>query len=139
MLPTHLIYSEDHRHHHLANIACGGPDLKTLYITESLSGDILMAKYRLPAKNFRASIAAAAINGMHSAAFHTGVRESFGVPGGVLAASYIGFGALAFSSAIRWGSSSFDDHHMGAAGATHDGRHVAHRRAHDSASDLAVW
>jgi len=37
---------------------------------------------------------------MRSAAFRTGVRESFGVPGGVLAASYIGFGALAFSSGI---------------------------------------
>ena len=37
---------------------------------------------------------------MQSAAFRTGVRESFGVPGGVLAASYIGFGALAFASGI---------------------------------------
>jgi predicted branched-subunit amino acid permease len=37
---------------------------------------------------------------MHSAAFRTGVRESFGVPGGVLAASYLGFGALAYSSSI---------------------------------------
>ena len=37
---------------------------------------------------------------MHSAAFRTGVRESFGVPGGVLAASYVGFGALAYASAI---------------------------------------
>jgi predicted branched-subunit amino acid permease len=37
---------------------------------------------------------------MQSAAFRTGVRESFGVPGGVLAATYIGFGALAFSSGI---------------------------------------
>jgi predicted branched-subunit amino acid permease len=37
---------------------------------------------------------------MHSAAFRTGVREAFGVPGGVLAATYIGFGALAFSSGI---------------------------------------
>jgi predicted branched-subunit amino acid permease len=37
---------------------------------------------------------------MHSAAFRTGVRESFGVPGGVLAASYLGFGALAYSSAV---------------------------------------
>lgn len=37
---------------------------------------------------------------MRSPAFATGVRESFGVPGGVLAASYIGFGALAFSSGI---------------------------------------
>ena len=37
---------------------------------------------------------------MHTAAFRTGVRESFGVPGGVMAASYLGFGALAFSSGI---------------------------------------
>ncbi len=37
---------------------------------------------------------------MQSAAFRTGVRESFGVPGAVLAATYIGFGALAFSSGI---------------------------------------
>jgi predicted branched-subunit amino acid permease len=37
---------------------------------------------------------------MHSAAFRTGVRESFGVPGGVLAASYLGFGALAYSGGI---------------------------------------
>jgi gluconolactonase len=50
MLPTHLIYSEDHKHHHLANIACGGPDNKTLYITESLSGDILMAQLPVAGK-----------------------------------------------------------------------------------------
>jgi len=31
-------------------IACGGPDLKTLYITESLSGDILMAKLPVAGK-----------------------------------------------------------------------------------------
>jgi predicted branched-subunit amino acid permease len=37
---------------------------------------------------------------MQSAAFRTGVREAFGVPGGVLAATYIGFGALAFSSGV---------------------------------------
>lgn len=46
MLPTHLIYSENPHHHHLANLCFGGPDLKTVYITESLSGDILVA--RLP-------------------------------------------------------------------------------------------
>ncbi|NDC21313.1 MAG: SMP-30/gluconolactonase/LRE family protein, partial [Burkholderiaceae bacterium] len=33
-------------HHHLANFCFGGPDGKDLYITESLSGDILKA--RLP-------------------------------------------------------------------------------------------
>ena len=43
MLPTHLIHSDNPHHHHLANIACGGADNKTLYITESLSGDILTA------------------------------------------------------------------------------------------------
>jgi len=43
MLPTHLIHSEDTKHHHLANVAYGGPDRKTLYITDSLSGDILTA------------------------------------------------------------------------------------------------
>ena len=35
---------------HLANIACGGPDRKTLYITESLSGDILTAKLPVAGK-----------------------------------------------------------------------------------------
>lgn len=43
MLPTHLIYSENPHHHHLANLCFGGQDLKTVYITESLSGDILVA------------------------------------------------------------------------------------------------
>lgn len=37
---------------------------------------------------------------MHIAAFRTGVRESLGVPGGVLAATYVGFGALAYSNGI---------------------------------------
>ncbi len=50
MLPTHLVHSKDHKHHHLANIAFGGADLKTLYITESLSGDILMAKLPVAGK-----------------------------------------------------------------------------------------
>ena len=43
MLPTHLVHSDDHKHHHLANIAYGGPARKTLYITESMSGDVLVA------------------------------------------------------------------------------------------------
>ncbi|MGZ8264021.1 MAG: hypothetical protein ACXW2I_07445, partial [Burkholderiales bacterium] len=30
MLPTHLIHSEDHRHHHLSNVAYGGPDIGLL-------------------------------------------------------------------------------------------------------------
>ena len=46
MLPTHLIYSDNPHHHHLANMCFGGPDGRDLYITESLSGDILKA--RLP-------------------------------------------------------------------------------------------
>lgn len=46
MLPTHLVYSNDPEHHHLANIAFGGKDNRTLFITGSLSGDILTA--RLP-------------------------------------------------------------------------------------------
>ena len=43
MLPTHLVHSENPNHHHLANIAFGGPDRKTMYITDSLSGDVLTA------------------------------------------------------------------------------------------------
>jgi len=50
MLPTQLIHSPDHRHHHPANVAAGGPDLKTPYITESLSGDILTAKLPVAGK-----------------------------------------------------------------------------------------
>lgn len=50
MLPTHLIYSENSHHHHLANLCFGGPDLKSLYITESLSGDILLAKLPVAGK-----------------------------------------------------------------------------------------
>jgi gluconolactonase len=44
MLPTHLIHSKEERHHHLANVAFGGPDRKTVYITDSLSGDVLKAQ-----------------------------------------------------------------------------------------------
>jgi gluconolactonase len=50
MLPTHLVYSDNPHHHHLANIAFGGSDRRTLYITESLSGDILMAKLPVAGK-----------------------------------------------------------------------------------------
>ncbi len=50
MLPTHLVYSDNPHHHHLANIAFGGEDKRTLYITESLSGDILMAKMPVAGK-----------------------------------------------------------------------------------------
>ena len=54
MLPTHLVHSVDPQHHHLANIAFGGKDRKTLYITESLSGDILMAKMPVAGKKLYA-------------------------------------------------------------------------------------
>jgi gluconolactonase len=50
MLPTHLVYSENPHHHHLANLCFGGPDLKTVYITESLSGDILVAQLPVAGK-----------------------------------------------------------------------------------------
>jgi len=50
MLPTHLVYSDGAHHHHLDNCAFGGPDRKTLYITEALSGDILMAKMPVAGK-----------------------------------------------------------------------------------------
>jgi gluconolactonase len=50
MLPTHLIYSENPHHHHLANLCFGGPDLKTVYITESLSGDIVVAQLAVAGK-----------------------------------------------------------------------------------------
>ena len=50
MLPTHLIHSEGDKHHHLDNVAFGGPDRKTVYITDSLSGDVLMAKLPVAGK-----------------------------------------------------------------------------------------
>jgi gluconolactonase len=50
MLPTHLVHSEDPRHHHLANVAFGGPEYKTIYITDSLSGDILTAEMPVAGK-----------------------------------------------------------------------------------------
>ena len=51
MLPTHLVYTADRKKHdHMANIAFGGPDYKTLYITESLSGDVLMARMPVAGK-----------------------------------------------------------------------------------------
>jgi gluconolactonase len=43
-LPTHLVHADGHRL--LTNIAFGGPDRRTLYITDSLNGEILTA--RLP-------------------------------------------------------------------------------------------
>jgi gluconolactonase len=50
MLPTHLVHSTDSRHHHLANIAYGGPQRKDMYITDSLSGDVLLAKMPVAGK-----------------------------------------------------------------------------------------
>jgi gluconolactonase len=50
MLPTHLVHADAPHHHHLDNVAFGGPDLKTIYITEALSGDILMAKMPVAGK-----------------------------------------------------------------------------------------
>jgi gluconolactonase len=50
MLPTHLIYSENPHHHHLANMCFGGADGKDFYITESLSGDILKARVPVAGK-----------------------------------------------------------------------------------------
>ena len=49
MLPTHLVYSENPHHHHLANLCFGG-DGKDLYITESMSGDILKARMPVAGK-----------------------------------------------------------------------------------------
>ena len=46
MLPTHLVVPPTPRHDHMANIAWGGSDLRTLYIADSMSGDVLRA--RLP-------------------------------------------------------------------------------------------
>lgn len=43
-LPSHLVHADGHRL--MTNIAFGGPDGKTLYITDSLNGEILTA--RLP-------------------------------------------------------------------------------------------
>ena len=50
MLPTHLVHSDGPHHHHLDNCAFGGPDLKTLYITEALSGDVLTARMPVAGK-----------------------------------------------------------------------------------------
>ena len=50
MLPTHLVHADGPHHHHLDNCAFGGPDRQTLYITEALSGDILMARMPVAGK-----------------------------------------------------------------------------------------
>jgi gluconolactonase len=54
MLPTHLIHSDDPKHNHIANLAYGGPDLRTLYMTDSMSGDILVAKMPVAGKTLYA-------------------------------------------------------------------------------------
>jgi gluconolactonase len=43
-LPTHLVHADGHRL--LTNVAFGGPDRRTVYLTDSLNGEILTA--RLP-------------------------------------------------------------------------------------------
>jgi len=50
MRPTHLVYAEDPKHDHMTNIAFGGSDYKTIYITEALSGDVLTAKLPVAGK-----------------------------------------------------------------------------------------
>jgi gluconolactonase len=50
MLPTHLVYSENPQHQHLTNLAFGGPDYRTIFITEALSGDVLTAQVPVPGK-----------------------------------------------------------------------------------------
>ena len=50
MLPTHLVHSDGPHHHHLDNCAFGGPDMKSLYITEALSGDVLVAQMPVAGK-----------------------------------------------------------------------------------------
>ena len=52
MLDTHLVYSENQHHHHLANLCFGRADNKTIYITESLPGDILTARMPLARARF---------------------------------------------------------------------------------------
>jgi gluconolactonase len=47
-LPTHLIHADGHRL--LTNIAFGGPDRRTLYITDSANGEILTAPMPVPGK-----------------------------------------------------------------------------------------
>ncbi len=50
MLPTHVVHAENPHHNHLTNIAFGGPDYKTIYITEAMSGDVLTAKVPVAGK-----------------------------------------------------------------------------------------
>ncbi len=50
MLPTHLVYAEHADHNHMTNLAFGGPDDKTIYITEAMSGDVLCAQVPIAGK-----------------------------------------------------------------------------------------
>lgn len=52
MLPTHVAYSDNSRHQpqHLTNLAFGGPDYSAIYMTESLSGDVMVAKMPVAGK-----------------------------------------------------------------------------------------
>jgi gluconolactonase len=43
MLPTQLVCSDRHQPSHLANLAFGGPDYKTIYMVDAQSGDVLTA------------------------------------------------------------------------------------------------
>ena len=47
-LPTHLVHADGHRL--MTNIAFGGPDRQTLYITDSMNGEILTARLPVPGK-----------------------------------------------------------------------------------------
>jgi len=47
-LPTHLVHADGHRL--LTNVAFGGPDRRTLYITDSLNGEILTARMPVAGK-----------------------------------------------------------------------------------------
>jgi gluconolactonase len=47
-LPTHLVHADGHRL--LTNVAFGGADRRTLYITDSLNGEIVTARLPVPGK-----------------------------------------------------------------------------------------
>jgi gluconolactonase len=49
-LPTHLIYVDPSEHALMTNIAFGGPDRKTMYITDSQNGRIMRAEAPVPGK-----------------------------------------------------------------------------------------
>ncbi|MGH7335507.1 MAG: SMP-30/gluconolactonase/LRE family protein [Candidatus Rokuibacteriota bacterium] len=47
-LPTHLVHADGHRL--LTNLAFGGPDRRTLYLTDSMNGEILTARIPVAGK-----------------------------------------------------------------------------------------